>query len=180
MAFSNEQLSKLRMKNLAGASIGNVMGTTTGLAISATPANIQVADAAVAMQLPNGQINTTTQDTDIDLSDTAICAEGGQVIQAEVTEFCIFVLQDGTNVLARLGEHTKRMKRTTLNGALTEEVVMNTVPSDVDNETYVVTGFVHCAKASGTFTVGTTSFASGTITDTYYETGNLLAGSRAI
>ena len=180
MAFALDQLKKLRMKNLAGCAVGGVMGTTTGLAISATASNIQCADTGVAMQLPNGQVNTTTQDTDIDLADTAICAEAGQVIQANVTEFCIFVLQDGTNVLGRLGDHTKRRLRTGVTGALSNEVVMNTVPQDVDNTTYVVTGFVHCAKTSGTFTVGTTNFSAGTITDTYYETTNLLAGSRAI
>lgn len=180
MAFSNEQLNKLRMRNLAGVTIGGVMGTTTGMAISGTASNLQVADAAVAMQLPNGQVSATVQDTDIDLTDTAICAEAGEVIQANVTEFCIFVLQDGTNVLCRLGDHTRRQLRTGVTGALTEEVVRNTVPKDVDNETYVVTGFVHCAKTSGTFTVGTTNFSAGTITDTYYETCNLIAGSRAI
>ena len=183
MAFSNEQLNKLRMKNLAGVSIGKVMGTTTGLAISGTAANVQVADAAVAMQLPNGQIDTTTQDTDIDLSDTDICAEGGVTIATDCTEFCIFILQDGTNVLARLGSETVRKTRSGINGALVTEKVRNTLPQDVDNETYVVTGFGHYTyDGSAAHVLGTTALtvANAITAASYYETCNLLAGTRAI
>lgn len=176
MAFDSEVLVSARMKNLLSCALGGSVAATS-TAIDANPENIQSTGTGV-MFLPNGQLSAAVAAAELDLSDSDVCAEAGTVMGTDVTEFCVFVIQDGTNVLCRLGDERKKVTRSGATGALTTTIKRNHVPADLDNQTYVVTGFVHVVKTVA-FTLGTTSFAAAGVTDLYYDTSNLLAGAQA-
>jgi len=177
MAFAATNLVSERMKNLLSCAIGGSVAATS-TAIDANPENIQSTGTGV-MFLPNGQLSAAVAAAELDLSDADVCAEAGTVMGTGVTEFCVFVIQDGTNVLCRLGDEVKTVTRSTVNSALTTVRKRNRVPADLDNQTYVVTGFVHVVKTVA-FTLGTTSFAAAGVTDLYYDTSNLMAGVDAV
>lgn len=177
MAYSSEVLVSQRMRNLLACALGGSVAATS-TAIDANTENIQSTGTGV-MFLPNGQLSAAVAAAELDLSDTAVCAEAGTSIPAG-RDFCIFVIQDGTNVLCRLGDERRVVTRSGATGALTTTITRTHVPADLDNETYVVTGFVHCVNATNAFVVGTTGFDAAGVTDTYYDTSNMLAGSKAV
>jgi len=177
MAFAIEKLVSKRMKDLYSVAIGGSVAATS-TAIDAVASDLQSTGTGV-MFLPNGQLSAAVAAASLDLSDADVCAEAGTVMGTDVTEFCVFVIQDGTNVLCRLGDEVKTVARSSVTGALTTTRKRNRVPADLDNQTYVVTGFVHVVKTVA-FTLGTTLFSAVGVTDLYYDTSNLMAGSDAV
>ena len=178
MAYESTPLESVRMKNLLGCALGQCLATCT-LAIDASPENIQSTGTPV-MFLPNGRLSVAVAAAELDLSDSAVCTKGaGQTIPVN-QEFCLFVVQDGTATTVMLGDEEKITNRATVTGATTETITHNLVPKSLDNETYVVTGFVHCTNVTNAFQIGITGFNAAGVTDTYYNTINLLAGSMAV
>jgi hypothetical protein len=179
MAYESTPLESKRMKDLLGCSLGKCMATAILAIDGVNSENIQSTGTPV-MYLPNGRLSVAVAAAELDLSDSAVCIKGaGQTIPAG-EEFCLFVIQDGTSVLVMLGDSEKIVNRATVEGALTSTVKHNIVPKSLSNEDYVVTGFVHVANVTNDFVVGTTGLDAAGVTDTYYNTGNLLSGSRAI
>jgi len=179
MAVPNMLVSE-RMKNLHFLSVGMAgFDATTGLAAGSTAANLDcaTADAAGNLITPQGVLASTKQDTDIDISDVAVCLEGGQTIPAGRNLY-FFILQDGTNLpLVRLGEKRKLVKRDSATAALVTSYVYDVLPNDVDMSVYVCTGYCKCVNPTNDFIIGTTEFTEGTITETFVELTRMMAGA---
>jgi hypothetical protein len=177
---SPDLLVSKRMKNLHWLSIG-VAGfdATTGLALGGDTLNLScaTADASGNLITPAGVLASTKQDTDIDLGDTAICAESGVTIPAGRNIY-LFIIQDGTNQpLVRLGEKRKLVRRSSATAALVTTYVYDVLPNDVDMSTYVCTGYAKLVNPTNVFTIGTTDMAEGTIVETFVELTRMMAGA---
>lgn len=169
-----------RMKNLLSCAIGQAArNATTGLTIGGTASNLSAAtaDAAANLTTPSGVVASTIQDTDIDLSDADVCAEAGMSIPAGRNIY-IFILQDGTNApLARVGSMRKKTTRSTVTGALSTSYIYDVLPLDVDQQTYVITGYAKLTNATNAFVIGTTLLSAAGVVDTFVELSNMLVGS---
>jgi hypothetical protein len=178
MAIPAMLVSK-RMKNLHWLAIGMAgFDATTGLTIGGTASNLScaTADAAGNLIKPNGVLGSTIQDTDIDLSDSAICAEAGKSIPAGRNIY-IFILQDGTNVLARVGTMRKLVKRSSATAALVTSYKYDVLPNDVDMSTYVCTGYAKLTNSTNPFIIGTTLLSATGVVDTFVELTRMMAGA---
>jgi len=169
-----------RMKDLHYLSIGLAgFDATTGLAIASNKENIQTAtgDASGNLITPQGVLASTIQDTDIDLSDVAVCLEAGETVPAG-ENFYLFVLQDGTaDPLVRKGSARKVAKRSSTNAALVNKEVHDVLPLDVDMSTYVCTGYVKVVNPTNDFIIGTTDFDATDVVDTYVELCRMMNGA---
>ena len=179
MAYESSPLVSKRMKDLLGVGLGKCMATAVLAIDDANTENIQ-STGTPAMYLPNGRLSVAVAAAELDLSDAAVCIKGaGQVIPAG-EEFCVFVIQNGTSTLCMVGDSEKITSRASVTAALVETTSHNIVPQSLSNESYVVTGFVHVVNVTNPFIIGTTGFDAAGVTDVYYNTGNLLSGSRAV
>lgn len=175
MAYKALPLVSKRMRNLLGCALGKSVAATT-TAIGSTASDLSTAGTGV-MFLPNGALSAAVAATNIDLSDSDVCKEAGLSIPAG-RDIYIFILQDGTNVKARVGQARKITTRTGATGALTTTIKHDVVPDDVDNETYVVTGYCKLVNTTNPFVIGTTLLSATGVTDTFKDLTNALAGSR--
>jgi hypothetical protein len=169
-----------RMKNLHFLSIG-VAGfdATTGLALGGDTVNLScaTADGTGNLITPQGVLMDTKQDTDIDISDVAVCLEAGVSIPAGRNIY-LFILQDGANApLVRLGEMRKLVRRSSVNAALVTSYVYDVLPNNVDMSTYVCTGYAKLVNPTNAFVIGTTDMAEGTIVETFVELTRMMAGA---
>ena len=169
-----------RMQNLHYLAIGMAgFDATTGLTIGGTASNLSAAtaDAAGNLITPAGVLASTKQDTDIDLSDAAVCEEAGQSIPAGQNIY-LFILQDGTNLpLVRKGSSRKKTTRSSVTGALTTSVIHDVLPLDVDMSTYVCTGYAKLVNVTNAFVIGTTLLSAAGVTDTFVELTRMMAGT---
>jgi hypothetical protein len=179
MATPDLLVSK-RMKDLHFLTIGMAgFDATTGLAIGSNKENCQTAtaDAAGNLITPQGVLASTIQDTDIDLSDVAVCLEAGVSIPAGRNMY-LFILQDGSSApLVRLGTKRKLVKRASVNAALVTSYVYDVLPADVDMSTYVCTGYVKLVNPTNAFILGTTDFDATDVVDSFVELTRMMAGA---
>ena len=168
-----------RMQNLHYLAIGMAgFDATTGLTIGGTASNLScaTADAAGNLITPAGVLASTKQDTDIDLADTAVCAEAGQSIPAGENIY-LFILQDGTNApLVRKGTARKVVSRASATAALVTTIKHDVLPLDVDMSTYVCTGYAKLVNVTNAFVIGTTLLSAAGVTDTFVELTRMMAG----
>jgi hypothetical protein len=174
MAIQNDVLQQQRMKNLAAITRGGCVGTGALAVHGVRPANIAMGAAPVAFLADGSYDATLAQTAEIDLSDVAVCAEGGDVIPSG-NDVAIFIIHNGTAALARVGRHTRTMERSGVTGALTTVDSWLTFPEDVDMDTYICIGFAKFTTAAD-FTVGTTSLTDQTAT--YTNIRNLMPGTK--
>jgi hypothetical protein len=173
-------LTSQRMKNLFYLAMGMAgFDATTGLAISSTASNLNcaTADAAGNLITPQGVLASTIQDTDIDISDAAVCLEAGLSIPAGRNIY-LFILQDGTSdPLVRLGTMRKLVRRASATAALVTSYTYDVLPENVDMSTYVCTGYCKLTNSTNPFIIGTTLLSAAGVVDTFVELTKMLAGA---
>ena len=174
MSYDAAPLVSQRMKNLAACALGGCVGAST-TAIGTTASDLS-SDSTPVMYLGTGALSAGVQATNIDLSDVAICEEAGQVVPAGETMYFV-ILQDGTNVLARLCSSRKVTSRASVTAALVETISHDVVPADIDMETYVITGWAKLVNVTNPFIVGTTLLSATGVTDTFGDLSNAMPGS---
>jgi len=136
----------------------NVALTSGGIAIDATPADIETANTIV--YTIQGQFYSKVAITAIDLSASAIA---GTIIPDNYKAAMLLLLDAAGNPVMKISA----------NVLIADKI---TIPA-FDLNTYTCVGAVMVANDSGSnFVVGTTSLATANVTDTYINVFNALPG----
>jgi len=168
-----------RMKDLHFLAIGMAgFDATTGLTIGGTASNLSCATGSASGNLitPQGVLSGTIQDTDVDLADLDVCPEAGLSIPAGENIY-IFVLQNGTSVVARVGTSRKKITRASSTAALVTAIVHDVLPVDVDMSEWICTGYAKLTNSTNPFIIGTTLLSAAGVVDTFVELTRMLVGS---